>query len=166
VFTDRLASSVGQLFVATSGSSAGLLPNAQKLFPTIAPVQGRFQQRTVGGALAPVAAATFLMTGQVPTTSTFGLADTLDGAIQNPYSHQASAQISQEIGGGVAVSMSYLFLGARQVPGHTGNLNAFQTGVLPTGKPTYGGRTYPEVGDMFVQTNTGKSNYHGATFEA
>jgi hypothetical protein len=153
------------LFNATAWSSAGSLPNAQKLFPTLAPLQGRFQQRTVGGALAPIAAATFLMTGQVPTTSTFGLADTLDGAIQNPYSHQASAQISHEIAR-VALSASYLFLGARMVPGHTGNLNAFQTGVLPTGKPTYGGRTYPEVGDMFVQTNTGRSNYHGATFEA
>src|SRR5262249_4084504 len=39
-------------------------------------------------------------------------------------------------------------------------------GVLPTGKPILGGRTYPEVGDLFVQTNTGTSNYHGATFEA
>src|SRR5262249_35931284 len=32
IFYDRLASSVGQLFNATWGSSAGLLPNAQKLF--------------------------------------------------------------------------------------------------------------------------------------
>ena len=128
--------------------------------------RGRFQQRTVGGALAPVAAATFLRTGQVPTTSSLSLADTLDGAIQNPYSHQASAQISQEVAQGIALSVSYLYLGARGVIGHTGNLNAFQTGTLPTGKPTYGGRTYPELGDVFVQTNTGRSNYHGATFEA
>jgi hypothetical protein len=70
------------------------------------------------------------------------------------------------VGRGIALSAGYLFLGARQVPGHTGNLNAFQTGVLPTGKPILGGRTYPEVGDLFVQTNTGRSNYHGATFEA
>ena len=41
-----------------------------------------------------------------------------------------------------------------------------QTGVLPSGKPILGGRTYPEVGDLFVQTNTGHSTYHGATFEA
>jgi len=82
VFFDRLASSVGQLFNATQWSSAGSLPNAQKLFPTIAPIQGRFQQRTAGGALAPIAARTFLTTGQVPTTSTLGLADTLDGAVR------------------------------------------------------------------------------------
>jgi len=166
IFSDRLAASVGQLFNATAWSSAGSLPNARRLFPTIAPIQGRFQQRTVGGALAPVAAATFLTTGQVPITSSLGLADTLDGAIRTPYSHQASTQISQEIGRGIAVSAAYLFLGARQVPGHTGNLNAFQTGVLPAGKPILAGRTYPEVGDLFVQTNTGTSNYHGATFEA
>jgi hypothetical protein len=165
VFFDRLASSVGQLFNATQWSSAGSLPNAQLLFPTIAPLQGRFQQRTVGGAAAPVAARAFLTTGQVPMTSSLGLADTLDGAIQTPYSHQASAQISHEIGRGIAVSIGYLFLGARQIPGHTGNLNAFQTGVLPSGKPILGGRTYPEVGDLFVQTNTGTSKYHGVTFE-
>src|SRR5207248_2651852 len=98
VFFDRLASSVGQLFNATQWSSAGSLANAQLLFPTIAPLQGRFQQRTVGGALAPAAARTFLTTGQVPATSSLGLADTLDGAIQTPYSHQASVQISHEIG--------------------------------------------------------------------
>jgi hypothetical protein len=166
VFSDRLASSVGQLFNATQWSSAGSLPNAQRLFPTLAPIQGTFQQRTVGGAAAPIAARTFLTTGQVPTTSSLGLADTLDGAIRTPYSHQASLQISQEIGRGIALSAGYLFLGARQVPGHTGNLNAFQNGVLATGKPILGGRTYPEVGDLFVQTNTGTSNYHGATFEA
>jgi hypothetical protein len=166
IFADRLASSVGQLFNATQWSSAGSLPNAQRLFPTIAPIQGTFQQRTVGGAAAPVAARTFLTTGQVPTTSSLGLADTLDGAIQAPYSHQASLQISQEIGRGIAVSAGYLFLGAREIPGHTGNLNAARNGTLPSGKPTLGARTYPEVGDLFVQTNTGRSNYHGATFEA
>ena len=165
LFFDRLASSVGQLFNATEWSTAGSLPNAQLLFPTISPLPARFQQRTVGGAAAPVAARNFLLTGQVPTTSSIGLADTLDGTVQTPYSHQASAQITHEVGRGIAVSAGYLFLGARQIIGHTGNLNAFQTGVLASGKPIYGGRTYPEVGDLFVQTNTGISNYHGGTFE-
>jgi hypothetical protein len=165
LFDDRLASSVGQLFTATQLSTAGSLPNAQRLFPTIAPLVPHFQQRTVGGPAAPLAARTFLTTGQVPVTSTIGLADTLDGAIQTPHSHQASVQISHEIAGRTVVSAGYLYLGARDVLGHTGNLNAVQTGVLPTGKPVYGGRLYPEVGDLFVQTNTGISNYHGATFE-
>jgi hypothetical protein len=164
-FHDRLASSSGQLFNATLWSSAGSLPNAQRLFPTIAPLVPRFQQRTVAGPAAPAAARTFLTTGQVPVTSTIGLADTLDGAIDTPFSHQASAQISHEVGAGIAVSAGYLYLGARDILGHTGNLNAFQTGVLATGKPILAGRTYPEVGALFVQTNTGRSTYHGATFE-
>src|SRR2546427_3245524 len=124
LFFDRLAGSVGQLFNATQWSSAGSLPNAQLLFPTVAPLHARFQQRTVGGAAAPVAARTLLTTGQVPTTSSIGLADTIDGDIQTPYSHHASRQISHEIGRGIAVSAGYLFLGARQILGHTGNLNA------------------------------------------
>jgi hypothetical protein len=165
LFHDRLASSTGQLFNATQWSSAGSLPNAQRLFPTIAPLTPRFQQRTVAGPAAPAAARTFLTTGQVPDTSTIGLADTLDGAIRTPYSHQASAQISHEVGRGIAVSAGYLYVGARDILGHTGNLNAFQTGVLATGKPILAGRTYPEVGALFVQTNTGRSDYHGGTFE-
>src|SRR6185295_19435028 len=71
LFFDRLASSVGQLFNATEWSTAGSLPNAQLLFPTISPLAARFQQRTVGGAAAPAAARNFLLTGQVPTTSSF-----------------------------------------------------------------------------------------------
>jgi hypothetical protein len=171
LFHDRLASSIGQLFHAAYNSSAGSLPNAQLLFPTIAPLDPPFQQRTVGGPAAPPAAVTFLTTGQVPTTSSIGLADTLDGAIRTPYSHQASVQVSQEVGRGIAVSAGYLFLGARDVLGHTGNVNAIQTGVLATGKPSFftlpgvPGRQFPEVGQMFVQTNTGRSNYHGMTLE-
>jgi hypothetical protein len=94
-----------------------------------------------------------------------GLADTLDGAIDTPYSHQASVQVTQEIGGGWAIAGSYLFVAARDLLGHTGNLNAFQTGTLATGKPILAGRTYPEVGALFVQTNTGESSHHGGTFE-
>lgn len=165
LFNDRLASSTGQLFNATQWSSAGSQPNAQRLFPTVAPLVPRFQQRTVGGPAAPDAARRFLTTGQVPDTGAIGLADTLDGAIRTPYSHQASAQISHEVGERIVVSAAYLYVGARNVLGHTGNLNAFQTGTLATGKPILGGRTYPEVGALFVQTNTGRSNYHGATFE-
>jgi outer membrane receptor protein involved in Fe transport len=101
----------------------------------------------------------------VPATGTKGLADTLDGAIDTPYSHQASVQLTQEIAAGWAVSASYLFVGARELLGHTGSLNAFQTGTLATGKPILGGRTYPEVGALFVQTNTGESSHHGVTLE-
>jgi outer membrane receptor protein involved in Fe transport len=165
IFHDRLTSSIGQLFNATEWSSGGNLANTRTLFPTVANVQGRFEQRTVGGPAAPAAALTFLRTGQVPAAGVKGLADTLDGAIDTPYSHQASVQVTQEIAVGWAVSGSYLFVGARELLGHTGNLNAFQTGTLATGKPILAGRTYPEVGALFVQTNTGESSHHGATFE-
>ena len=165
IFHDRLTSSIGQLFNATEWSSGGNLTNTQTLFPTVAPIQGRFEQRTVAGPAAPVAARTFLATGQVPPAGVKGLADTLDGAIDTPYSHQASAQISHEVMPGWVASASYLYVGARELLGHTGNLNAFQTGVLPTGKPILAGRTYPEVGALFVQTNTGESTHHGGTFE-
>jgi outer membrane receptor protein involved in Fe transport len=167
IFHDRLASSVGQLFNATEWSSGGSLANSRALFPTIAPIQGRFEQRTtVGGPpVATPAALTFLRTGQVPASGVKGLADTIDGAIDTPYSHQASLQLSQEVGQGWAASASYLFVGARDIIGHTGNLNAVQSGVLATGKPIIGGRTYPDVGAIFVQTNTGTSSYHGGTFE-
>ena len=94
-----------------------------------------------------------------------GLADTLDSAIDTPYSHQASVQVMQEIGAGWAVSGSYLFVAARELLGHTGNLNAIQTGTLATGKPILAGRTYADVGALFVQTNTGESSHHGGTFE-
>jgi hypothetical protein len=166
LFYDRLASSVGQLFNATLLSTDGSVPDARLLFPTIAPLVPLFQQRTVAGPAAVSAARTFLTTGQVPITNTIGLADTLDGALRTPYSHQASVQISHEIGRGIALSAAYQFLGARDIVGHTPNLNAVQTGVLPTGKPIVGGRLYPDVGNLFVQTNVGISNYHGVTFEA
>jgi outer membrane receptor protein involved in Fe transport len=165
MFYDRLANSVGQLFNATILSTAGSLPNARLLFPTIAPLTPLYQERTVAGPPAVAAAQTFMATGQVPNVSTIGLADTLDGAIVTPYSHQASVQLSREIGTRIVASAGYLYLGARDVLGHTGNLNAVQTGVLATGKPLYGARIYPEVGNLFVQTNTGIANYHGATFE-
>jgi Carboxypeptidase regulatory-like domain len=165
IFHDRLTSSIGQLFNATEWSSGGNLANTRTLFPTVANIQGRFEQRTVGGPAAPAAARTFLATGQVPAAGVKGLADTLDGEIDTPYSHQASLQVTHEIGTGWAVSGSYLFVGARDLLGHTGNLNAFQTGTLATGKPILGGRTFADVGALFVQTNTGKSTHHGGTFE-
>jgi outer membrane receptor protein involved in Fe transport len=165
IFHDRLTSSIGQLFNATEWSSGGNLANAQVLFPTIAPIEGRFEQRTVAGPAAQPAALAFLANGTVPAAGVKGLADTIDGAINTPYSHQASLQVSQEVGSGWAVSGAYLYVGARELIGHTGNLNSFQTGVQTNGKPIIAGRTYPEVGAIFVQTNTGESSHHGGTFE-
>ncbi len=164
IFSDRIASSVGQLLTASQSSARGDLPNGKLLFPTVAPIRGRFYQNTSGGPGAPPAAVTFLTTGQVPAPTRTGLADNMDGNLVNPFSHQASFQVSQAVGG-VALSASYLFVGARDVPIHGANLNAVQTGVLPTGKPIVAGRRYADLGDFFVTTNQGFSTYHGATFE-
>jgi hypothetical protein len=165
IFHDRLTSSIGQLFNATEWSRGGNLSNTRTLFPTAAPIQGRFEQRTVGGAAAPAAARTFLATGQVPAAGVKGLADTIDGAIETPYSHQASAQVTQEIASVWALSGSYLFVGGRDLLGHTGNINAVQNGTQATGKPILGGRQFLDVGALFVQTNTGVSSHHGGTIE-
>jgi hypothetical protein len=164
IFTDRLASSVGQLLTASGWSSRGDLPGAQAVFPGVAPVRGRFFQNTVAGPAAPPAALAFLTTGRVPAATGTGLADNMDGNLQNPYSRQASFQISHELGG-VALSASYLYVGARELPIHGSNLNAVQTGATAAGKPVFRARRDPTLGDFFVTTNQGFSTYHGATFE-
>jgi hypothetical protein len=165
VFTDRLVSSVGQVFTASTWSSRGDLPSARILFPGVAPVVGRFRQTTVGGPGAPPAAITFLTTGRVPATGGTSLTDNMSGELTNPFSYQASAQISQEVGGGFAVTASYLFVEAKDLPGHTGNLNAIRTGTLSTGKPIIAGRQFAELGNFHVTDNVGKSTYHGGTLE-
>jgi hypothetical protein len=165
VFTDRLVSSVGQVFTASTWSSRGDLPNARVLFPAVAPVVGRFRQTTVGGPGAPPAAVTFLTTGRVPATGGTSLTDNMSGELTNPFSYQASAQVAHDLGGGFAVTAGYLFVRANDLPGHTGNLNAFQTGTLSTGKPIVAGRRFPELGNFHVTDNVGTSTYHGGTLE-
>ena len=53
IFNDRLFSSIGQLLVTGEWGSAGDLPNAQIVFPGVAPVRARFIQPTIGGPVAP-----------------------------------------------------------------------------------------------------------------
>ena len=195
IFNDRLFTSIGQTLGASEWLSAGNLPNAQILFPGIQPLRARFLQPTVGGALAaPMSVACrpggplittasaaqfatcmFASTGAVPAAPLSGgivypgFRDNKDGRLRTPYSEQASLQISHELGGGFAVSVSYLYVHALNVGGHTGMLNGIQTGVLPSGKPIYtraaGGRRFPELGDFFVISDIGYSIHHGGSFE-
>jgi hypothetical protein len=165
IFTDRLASSVGQVFTAAEWSSRGDLPNAALLFPGVAAIPGRFRQVTAGGPAALPATLNFLTTGRVPATGTTSLTDNMSSLLVNPYSVQASAQVAQEIGGGIAASVSYLYVNAKDLLGHTANLNAVQTGTLSTGKPLLAGRRFPELGNFHVIDNVGSSRYHGFTFE-
>jgi hypothetical protein len=165
VFHDRLAASVGQVFTTIAWSSRGYLPNAKRLFPDVADITGRFRQLSVVGPAATPAAINFLTTGRPPATGNLSLTDGITANLKTPYSQQASLQISQEVGWGVALTGSYLFLRADDLLAHTPNLNAFQTGTLPTGKPIIAGRRYPEVGNFYVVDNVGYSIYHGGTLE-
>src|SRR5262245_37187348 len=177
IFTDRLASSVGQAFNTVEYNNRGNLPNASVLFPGVATFAGRFTQTTLGGPPAAAAALRFLATGQVPAAGNPNLNDTLDANLATPYSEQASLQLSQELPGGVAVTAGYLFVHGVQLVGRTGNLNAVATsvpvGVIPPPMPAPGqlyyggpgGRRFPELGDIFFVTNLGDSIYHGGTLE-
>jgi hypothetical protein len=164
IFDDRIASSVGQVFAIPEWTSRGDQPNATTLFPDVAPVPGRFRQLNALGPAATPAAINFLTSGQVPVTGVSSLAGSLNSVLRTPYSEQASLQISQEIGG-VAVSVSYLLVRSRQLLGQTPNLNSFQTGALPTGKPLLAGRYFSNLGNFIVINNVGGSTYNGGTFE-
>lgn len=167
IFHDRTGTSIGQVFTTTDWTSTGDRPNAQILFPGIAPIRGKFFQPTVAGPGAPGATNQFLATGRPPVANIVspGFADAIDGRLKSPYSEQASLEISQEVGGGVAVSASYLYVHGLKIIHHTPNINAFRTDTLPTGKPVLRGRRFIEVGDIFVKDNSGASVYHGGTLE-
>jgi hypothetical protein len=183
IFDDRLVSSIGQTFDTAEWLSAGYLPNASVLFPGVSPSQARFLQPTVGGPGAPPATKNFTTTGVSPTPATIpgcipsqssgpcinpGFTDNLDGGLRTPYAEQASLKIAHEFGGGIALSVSYLYVHGLKIEAHTGNLNGVQTGVTPFGTPSYagpGGRRFPELGDFYVKDSGGFSVYHGGTLE-
>jgi hypothetical protein len=180
IFNDRLVSSIGQVLDTAEWLSAGYQPNAKVLFPTISTIQGRFIQPTVGGPGATTATNNFLATGQPPNLAPprpVGFTDNLDANLRTPYSEQASLQVSHELGGGVAVSVSYLFVHGLKLAAHTPILDAVPTpGASIPGEPgkpvmgdgTPGGagrRLFPDLGDFFVKVSGGISIYHGGTFE-
>jgi outer membrane receptor protein involved in Fe transport len=179
IFNDRLVSSIGQVFDTAEWLSAGYQPNAKVVFPTISTIKARFIQPTVGGPGATTATNNFLATGQVPVLATLpvGFTDNLDANLRTPYSEQGSLKISQEIGGGVAISASYLYVHGLKIGAHTNILDAVPTPgaviagepgkiVWGNGTPTGAGlRLFPELGDFFVKVSAGASIYHGGSFE-
>lgn len=194
LFNDRLFSSIGQLLVTGEWGSAGDQPNAQLVFPGVAPVRARFIQPTVGGPVAAtavvcrpggptitttsaaqLATCIFTTTGQVPSAPVVGgivnpgFRDNKAGGLRTPYSEQASVEFSHEMGGGVALTVSYLYVHGLKLAAHTGLLNGVQTGTLPSGKPIFaraaGGRRFLELGDFYVIDDIGYSIHHGGTFE-
>jgi Carboxypeptidase regulatory-like domain/TonB dependent receptor len=179
LFADRRVSSVGQILDTAEWLNVGDQPNAKTLFPGISPIRGRFIQPTVGGPGATTATNNFLATGQVPALATFpvGFSDNLDTNLRTPYAEQGSLQVSQEIGGGFAVSASYLYVHGLKLGAHTPILDAVPTPgaviagepgkpVMGNGTPTGAGqRLFPELGDFFVKVSGGLSIYHGGTLE-
>jgi hypothetical protein len=164
IFKTRLADSIAQLFTTTEWSSKGNLPDAQLLFPNSLPLAGRFDQNTIAGPAAQAAATTFLLTGQYPLPTLNGLSNTLDRNMKTPFARNGSFQIEHDFHG-VVVSIGYLSVAARDLISFSGNLNAVQTSTLASGKPFYGARKYPEMGDFIAATNSGVSDYNGATVE-
>lgn len=180
IFTDRLAGSVGQVFDVAQDISRGNEPGASTLFPGVAPVPGLFYQGTVTpaqGPAAPSAAAiNMLETGavpqpsclnQVPPACTANLSVNKAGAEQNPFSYQASLQVSQQLSKNLAVKLGYLFVRAPNLLAVSPNLNApLSGGTEPDGTPVYSTNLfYPALGDFFVTHNAGFSNYNGGTAE-
>jgi hypothetical protein len=161
---------VGQGFATAEFNSRGDMLNAPLLFPGVAPLRGRFISTIVGGPPAGPATINFLTTGQTPTIGNPTLNIGLDGNLDNPYSEQASLQVSQELPGGVAVTAGYLFVHGVKLVGLTGNLNGVPTppppgSPLTPGKTFFGARRFRELGDISFITNIGDSAYHGGTLE-
>jgi outer membrane receptor protein involved in Fe transport len=209
IFNDRQFASIGQQISVVQLGSAGDLPNANVVFPGVSPVRGLFIQPTVAGPpIAPPIAATsttcspngptitttsaaqlatciFTTTGRVPAAPMVGgvinpgFRDNKSGLLRTPYSEQASLEISQELGGGVAITVGYIYVHALKLAAHTGLLNGVQTGtlingavvpgVVPGGKPVFnralGGRVFPELGDFYVTDDIGYSIHHGGTLQ-
>jgi outer membrane receptor protein involved in Fe transport len=203
IFNDRQFTSIGQQISVVQLGSAGNQSNANVVFPGVAPVRGLFIQPTVGGAVAAtstkcsptgptitttsaaqLATCIFTTTGQVPAAPVVGglinpgFRDNMSGLLRTPYSERASLEISHELGGGVAVTVGYIYVHGLKLPAHTGLLNGVQTGslvngvvvpgVVPGGKPVFArpaGRIFPELGDFYVTDDIGFSIHHGGTFE-
>jgi hypothetical protein len=89
--------------------------------------------------------------------------------MRTPYTQQSSLEVTHELGGGVAVSASYLYVHGLKIGTVSGILNGVQTGTLPSGKPVFaraaGGRRFLELGDFYANDDIAFSIHHGGTFE-
>jgi hypothetical protein len=180
---------------------------AQFGYPGLAPLIGRFpiaiQPPVLGLTTPQQSMLNFITTGQAPCFLPLGVFVSPPGPpnfgncpagtppvvfpafsenpasnLKVPYTEQASLKISQEVGGGFAISASYLYVHAVHQNAVAGNLNANQVGVVDGGKACYGtsivagvckGPTkalFPNLGTLFyVVDSGGMSVYHGGTAE-
>ncbi|HLJ86898.1 MAG TPA: TonB-dependent receptor [Candidatus Angelobacter sp.] len=173
----------------------------------LAPLQGRFpvaiQPPILGLTTPQTSLANFVATGQAPCLLPLGVFLSPPGPpnfgncpagtppvafpafafgpsnnLKTPYSEQGSLKITQEIGGGVAVSASYLYVHAIHQGATSGNLNATQIGSVDGGKACFGvaivagacseptNARFQNLGTLFyVVDSGGMSVYHGGTAE-
>jgi hypothetical protein len=173
----------------------------------LAPLQGRFPiaiQPPILGLTTPQASlANFVKTGQAPCLLPLGVFLSPPGPpnfgscppgtppvafpafaigpesnLKIPYTEQASLKVTQEIGNGVAVSASYLYVHAIHQGAVSGNLNANPIGTVDGGKTCYGvaivagncseptNSIFPNLGTLFyVVDSGGMSVYNGGTLE-
>ena len=193
IFNDRLFSSIGQLLTTVQLGSAGNEPNAQAVFPEVAPIRGQFIQPTVGGPVpdtqttcrpggpvisttsnAQLATCIFTSTGVVPAAPVVngvvnpGFRHNMSGTMRTPYTEHANLEVTHEFSGGVAVTAGYLFVHGLKIGTVSGIQNGVQTGTLPSGKPTFirpAGRVFPELGDFYSNDDIGYSIHHAGTLE-
>jgi hypothetical protein len=85
--------------------------------------------------------------------------------MRTPYTEQANLEITHEFENGIAVSASYLFVHALKIGTVTGILNGVETGTQASGKPIFGGRLFPELGDFYSNDDIGFSIHHGGSLE-
>jgi carboxypeptidase family protein/TonB-dependent receptor-like protein len=176
-------------------------------YPGLAPVLGRFpdaiQPPILGLTTPQQTMVNFVATGQVPCLLPLGVflsppgppnwgncapgtppvvfpafSDGPTSNLKIPYTEQASLKLSHEIGGGVAISVNYLYVHAIHQNAISGNLNATEIGTVDGGKACYGsaivggvcqGPTnarFLNLGTLFyVEDSGGLSVYHGGTAE-
>jgi hypothetical protein len=145
------------------------------------------------GSPAPspwAAAKQLILTGQTPPNFNSGPAGTavtnsgggIDPNSRISYSEQASLQIDQQIGNGLVVSVSYLFVGAHKLV-RPENLNVcppagltnvatscppaaalgFANNQLPDGRDAFSGPLYSNAGLMYYLDDSGNAVYHGGS---
>lgn len=176
-------------------------------YPGLAPLNGLFpiaiQPPILGLTTPQTSLANFITTGQAPCLLPLGVflsppgppnfgncppgtppvafpafAIGPDSNLSIPYTEQASLKISQEIGNGVAVSASYLYVHAVHQGAVSGNLNGTPIGTVDGGKTCYGvaivagvcseptNSIFPNLGTLFyIVDSGGMSVYNGGTLE-
>ena len=102
------------------------------------------------------------LTGPCPPSCTAGAA-LIDPHSRTPYAEHASFQLDREIGKGLVLGLSYLFVAAHhQVRAENLNVSP-PAGLLSDGKQFFSGPLYSNAGLLYYTDDSGNAVYHGAT---